>query len=74
MSDIGAEVLDWITAFAGRLGADPPSEELVAEILALASVAANASARQAAPVACWLAAAAGKTPAEATELARELAG
>ena len=62
----------WIQDFARRLGVDAPSEEDVATILALAGVAAHASVRTAAPVACWLAAQNGLGPAQALELARSL--
>ncbi len=69
MSDVPAEVYEWVNEFAQRLGVEPPSEQLVAEILDLAGAAARGSARQAAPVACWLAATAGRSPAEARALA-----
>ena len=44
----------WIAAFADRLGVEPPDEATVATLLDLAGVAAHASARTAAPIACWL--------------------
>jgi hypothetical protein len=47
----------------------PPSEEEFETLLRLAGVAAHASARTAAPVACWLAARAGRSPAAALEVA-----
>jgi hypothetical protein len=56
---------EWIAAFADSLGVPPPTDEQVEEILQLAGVAAHASERTAAPVACWIAAAAGLTPAAA---------
>ena len=62
----------WIEDFAARLGTDPPSAEEIERILDLAGVAAHASERKAAPVACWVASAAGKTPGEALESAREV--
>ena len=63
---------EWIAQFAEVLGRPAPSAAEVTEILELASVAAHASERRAAPVACWLAAATG-TPAErALELARAI--
>jgi len=61
---------EWIDAFAAALGAPAVGDEEVEAILALAGVAAHASERTAAPVACWLAAAAGRAPAEALALAR----
>jgi hypothetical protein len=45
----------WIAGFAAGIGAEPPSESEVAEILDLAAVAAHASERIAAPIACWMA-------------------
>ena len=50
---------EWVRTFAERAGAQAPSEDQIDEILRLASVAAHASERRAAPVACWIAAAAG---------------
>lgn len=71
MSDVPTEVEEWVAGFAGRLGVEPPSEQTINEILDLAGLAARGSARQAAPIACWLAAAAGRTPLEAQQLATE---
>src|ERR671934_8573 len=47
----------WLDAFAAALGRPAPSAREIEAVLALASVAAHASERIAAPVACWLAAA-----------------
>ncbi|HKK28646.1 MAG TPA: DUF6457 domain-containing protein [Gemmatimonadota bacterium] len=63
---------EWLSSFAVALGVSVPGPEVVDEILDLAAVAAHASERKAAPVACWLAAGAGRSPAEALEVAREL--
>jgi hypothetical protein len=60
---------EWIRDFAAALGVAPPSEEEFETLLRLAGVAAHASARTAAPVACWLAARAGRSPAAALEVA-----
>ncbi len=65
MSDIEPAALSWIERFAADLGLEPPSPAEVEALLALAAHAAHASHRQAAPVACWLAAKAGLSPAEA---------
>jgi len=62
----------WIQDFARRLGVEPPSAEDVATILNVAGVAAHASERTAAPVACWLAARHGLDPSQALELARSV--
>ena len=64
---------EWIDAFAAALGVRAPADAEVEAILALAGEAAHASQRTAAPVACWLAAAAGRTPTDAIALARTLA-
>lgn len=63
---------EWLTAFAEALGVEAPGPEAIDELLSLAAVAAHASERTAAPVACWLAALAGRSPAQALHLAREL--
>lgn len=64
----------WIDAYAQRLGAEPPTPEEFAVLLDLAGEAAHTSERIAAPVACWLSARAGRTPAEALAIAREVGG
>ena len=64
---------EWIDAYAAELGTDPPTAEEFKEILDLAAEAAHASERVAAPVACWLAASAGRPLDEALELARGVA-
>ena len=46
---------EWVRTFAERVGCEPPGQEQMDEILRLASVAAHASERKAAPIACWLA-------------------
>jgi hypothetical protein len=63
----------WLEAYATALGIEPPTEEDVETLLALAGIAAHASERQAAPVSCWLVARAGVEPVRALALARELA-
>lgn len=61
---------EWIDAFAARLGVDPPDPATVEILLELAGVAAHASERVAAPIACWLVGQAGASPADALALAR----
>ncbi len=56
---------EWLTSFAAVLGVDAPSDEQISDLLRLAGEAAHASERIAAPVACWLTARAGLSPAEA---------
>ena len=53
---------EWIDAYARALGVTPPTSEEIDGILRLAALAAHASERRAAPVACWLAARAGLEP------------
>jgi molybdopterin-guanine dinucleotide biosynthesis protein A len=62
----------WIEAFAAALGRPAPDEAETAKLLELASVAAHASERRAAPIACWLAASAGMSAEQALELARRI--
>jgi molybdopterin-guanine dinucleotide biosynthesis protein A len=62
----------WIESFAAALGRAAPTEEERQAVLKLASVAAHASERRAAPIACWLAATAGVSLDEALALAERL--
>ena len=71
-SDLSADALDWLDRFADALGVPVPTEAEMLALLELAGTAAHASHRQAAPVACWLAARAGLTPAEGLRRAHEL--
>lgn len=64
---------EWIDAFAAALGVPAPDDATVDAILALAAEAAHASQRTAAPVACWLAATAGRSPADALPVAQGIA-
>jgi hypothetical protein len=63
---------EWIARFAGALGIEVPSDDDVDAILDLAGEAAHASERTAAPIACWVAAVAGRSPSDAVEVARSL--
>jgi hypothetical protein len=63
---------EWITQFAEALGRPAPDAADVQTLLKLASVAAHASERRAAPIACWLAATVGRPPDEALALAEAL--
>jgi Domain of unknown function (DUF6457) len=65
---------EWVRTFAEQAGAPPPSEEQMDEILRLAAVAAHASERVAAPIACWVAGTTGRPIAELREVAEGLAG
>jgi hypothetical protein len=64
--------MEWLTAYAEKLGIDPPTKDELKTLLDLAGEAAHSSQRIAAPIACWLAARAGRSPDEALALAREL--
>ena len=74
MSDVEPAALEWLDRYAAAVGVPAPGVEEVATLLALAGAAAHASHRQAAPVACWLAALAGLSPAEALTRANDLPG
>ncbi|MEA2211357.1 MAG: hypothetical protein QOF83_1305 [Solirubrobacteraceae bacterium] len=63
---------EWLAAYAERLGVPAPAQEDVDAVLALAGVAAHASERIAAPLACWLAAQAGVDLERAMTVAREV--
>ena len=69
----GVNAREWIDAYAERLGVDAPTADEFSTLLDLAGVAAHSSERVAAPVACWLTAKAGRDPAEALEIAKEVA-
>jgi hypothetical protein len=64
---------EWIDRYAAALGVAPPSAEERRTLLSLAGVAAHASERIAAPIACWLSARAGVTPDAALEAASGIA-
>ena len=72
MPDDARSAPEWIAAFAARLGIDPPGPEVVDTLLELAGIAAHASERTAAPIACWLVGRAGLTPAAALDLAGDI--
>ncbi len=71
MGDMNAK--QWLAAFAEKLGTEPPSTEEFKQLLDLAGEAAHSSERVAAPVACWVTAKAGVSPAEAIEIAKTVA-
>jgi hypothetical protein len=65
---------EWIDAFAAEIGAEPPSNDEVKEILDLAAVAAHSSERIAAPVACWVGGKVGASLAELQAAAERIGG
>jgi hypothetical protein len=60
---------DWIQEFCEQIGMPIPSEADREAILGLAAVAAHASERIAAPIACWIAGASGKSLDELQKVA-----
>ena len=72
MNDVPEEVTQWCGRFAAAAGVDPPTAAEIDDLLALAAIAAHASARQAAPITCWLAARGGMTVPEALAAAQSL--
>ena len=67
------DMQDWLAAFAGEVGTPPPTREEMDLLLELASLAAHASQRPAAPITCWLAARAGVAPTDALVIGKRLA-
>jgi hypothetical protein len=65
---------EWIDAFCAEIGAEPPSGDDFKEILDLAAVAAHASERIAAPVACYVGGAAGASLPELHSAAERVGG
>lgn len=64
---------EWIAAFAEKAGVQRPSVDEIRELLELASIAAHASERTAAPLACWVAGRSGRSPEELLGAAGEVA-
>lgn len=63
---------DWLAAFAERIGMPAPTEAEVDALLRLAGVAAHASERTAAPIACWLVGRTDLSPEAALAIAEEI--
>jgi hypothetical protein len=64
---------EWIEAFAREAGVERPSTQEIRELLDLAGVAAHASERTAAPLACWIAGRSAKSLQELSAAARRVA-
>ncbi len=64
---------EWVAAFAERLRVDAPDQDTFDALLELAGVAAHASERIAAPIACYLVGQAGISVEEAIALAQHVA-
>ncbi len=73
MPDVPPTAEEWLEDFCARLGAEAPTTEERDAVLALAGIAAHASERRAAPIACWIAGRHGVGLDEAMRVARELA-
>src|ERR1022692_3006640 len=56
MNFVSTSAIAWLVAYSEQLGIDAPTDDECDHILSLAGIAAHASERTAAPVACWLAA------------------
>jgi Domain of unknown function (DUF6457) len=69
MADLDRTAPEWIAAFASALGVDPPDDATITSLLDIAGVAAHASERTAAPIACWLIGRADLPMADARRLA-----
>jgi hypothetical protein len=63
---------DWLAAFSARLGLPAPSQDELETLLELAGVAAHASERIAAPIACWLVGRTDVTMDDAVVIAKEI--
>jgi hypothetical protein len=70
VAEVGRE--EWVRAFCAEIGVDAPTAEEEAQLLELASIAAHASERPAAPLACWAAGRSGRSPDELQEIARRI--
>jgi hypothetical protein len=64
---------EWVGLFADEMGVAAPTEAEMDEILRLAGVAAHASERIAAPIACYLAGTSGRALTQAREAAEGVA-
>jgi hypothetical protein len=65
---------EWIDAFAAELGTEPPTADEIKQVLEIAAVAAHASERIAAPVACWVGGRAGASLDELQAAAERVSG
>lgn len=63
---------EWISQFAGCLGLEAPDDQTIEKLLALAGIAAHASERTAAPIACYLVGRAGLDAEVARALAEQI--
>lgn len=64
--------MDWVARFAEVLGTEAPDQATVDTLLELAGVAAHASQRMAAPIACYLVGRAGADASAALQRSRSI--
>lgn len=64
---------EFLEAFAGQVGVPAPTAAQFAALLDVAAVAAHASERVAAPLACWMAGASGMPVADLLAAAQRVA-
>lgn len=64
---------EFLEAFAAEIGMPVPTADEADALLELATIAAHASERLAAPLACWIAGTSGLPPAELLAAARRIA-
>ena len=64
---------EFLAAFAAEIGVHAPSGEQSTALLEVASIAAHASQRTAAPLACWMGGASGMPIAELLAAAQRVA-
>jgi hypothetical protein len=65
---------EWIRAFAAEIGVTAPTDAEIGQLLKLASIAAHASERPAAPLACFVAGRSDRPIADLVEAAQRVAG
>ena len=70
MAEMGRE--EWVRAFCAEIGVDAPTPDEEEQLLELAAIAAHASERPAAPLACWAAGRSGRSPGELRDIARRI--
>jgi Domain of unknown function (DUF6457) len=74
-ADQSAGAREWLATFAERLGVDAPDDATIDRLLDLAGVAAHASERMAAPIACYLVGLVHADPQQVLDaVSREVAG
>jgi hypothetical protein len=66
------EAAEWLKAFSAELGVEEPSPDAIEVLLDAAGVAAHASERIAAPIACYMVGVAGIDADEALAAARRV--